>query len=320
MIKEDYVVEIKSYPELVDIIWAIVQGTPEERERIDFIFSEEQVARRLEIPWIWDSDPCVFGIAQSFNDLVDMGYCKGRGSFNGHRWMHVSPSADCPDELPSARFVTLPIAKLPPLRARALQFIHEQTLRHENGIAFYTQEVGLLHQDAVNILLPTTTEVDLYTARGTVITAMSDLKDNGFVNGSISSGYLSLWVTLKGACWLLVVQPLLKLASRAARLPAHPETTEAVKLLIDAHSETQSNAAHKLYIAIEKLENAVGGERPLRDFLGEPRAYIGDLKQSVQFHRHAATQAQANLNQQQCLIRTTEIIEKYIALRERLGN
>lgn len=39
-------VEIKSYPELVDTIWTIVQGTPEERERVDFLFSEEQVARR----------------------------------------------------------------------------------------------------------------------------------------------------------------------------------------------------------------------------------------------------------------------------------
>ena len=37
--------EIKSYPELVDSIWTNVQGTPEERERVDFMFSEEQVAR-----------------------------------------------------------------------------------------------------------------------------------------------------------------------------------------------------------------------------------------------------------------------------------
>lgn len=206
--------EIKSYPELVDVVWTNVQGTPEERERVDFMFSEEQVAKQLGIPWAWESDVCVFGVAQALNDLVDIGYCKGRGSFNGHRWMHVSPSADCPDELPSARFITLPIAKLPPLRSQALQFIHEQTLRHDNGITFYTQEMGMLHQEAVNVLLPTTTEADLFTARGTVIRAMSDLKDNSFVNGSISSGYLSLWVTFKGACWLIVVQPLLKLEEK----------------------------------------------------------------------------------------------------------
>ena len=118
-------VEIKSYPELVDAIWTIVQGTPEERERTDFMFSEEQVAKRLGVPWAWESDACVFGVAQSLNDLVDMDYCKGRGSFNGHRWMHVSPSADCPDVPPSASFIAPPLPKIPLLRRRALQLTHE---------------------------------------------------------------------------------------------------------------------------------------------------------------------------------------------------
>lgn len=308
--------EIKSYPELVDAVWTNVQGTPEERERVDFMFSEEQVAKQLGIPWAWESDACVFGIAQALNDLVDIGYCKGRGSFNGHRWMHVSPSADCPDELPSARFITLPIAKLPPLRARALQFIHEQTLRHENGITFYTQEMGMLHQEAVNVLSPTTTEVDLYIARGTMIRAMSDLKDSSFVNGSISSGYLSLWPTLKSACWLLVAHPLLKLEERASRLTAYTEVLEATRLLTNAYSESQSSAAGSLYVAIEKLENASGGERGLIDLIGQPATYIKHLKHSLQPNRHAKPQGQTKLDHRQCLERATGIIEKYITLRE----
>ena len=47
-----------------------VQGTPEERERVDFMFLEEQVARRLGVPWAWESDACVFGVAQAISDLT----------------------------------------------------------------------------------------------------------------------------------------------------------------------------------------------------------------------------------------------------------
>jgi hypothetical protein len=314
------VTEIKSYPELVDAIWAIVQGSHEDRERVDFMFSEEQVARQLSIPWVWESDACVFGVAQAFSDLVGLEYCKGVASYNGHRWRWISPSPYCPDVPPSTLFITPPIIKLPPLFKQALQFIHEQTLQYENGITFYSQEMRVTHQEAVSILLPTTTEADQYNARGTLIRAMSDIKDNDFVKGSISSGYLSLWPTLKGACWLLVAQPLLKLEERASRLTAYPEVLEATRLLANAYSESQSSAAGSLYIAIEKLENASGGERGLINFLGQPRAYIGDLKQSVQRHRHATTQAQADLNHQQCLERATDIIEKYITLREQGGN
>lgn len=39
--------EISNYPALVDAIWKIVQGTPEERERVDFMFSELRIAEDL---------------------------------------------------------------------------------------------------------------------------------------------------------------------------------------------------------------------------------------------------------------------------------
>jgi len=91
------VAEIDNYPALVDAIWKIVQGTPEDRERVDFMFSEQRIAEDLGITYKWDSDPCVFGVAQALNNLVDLGYCEGVDNFNGHRWMNVSPSADSPD-------------------------------------------------------------------------------------------------------------------------------------------------------------------------------------------------------------------------------
>jgi hypothetical protein len=45
--KEDYVAEINNYPALVDAIWKIVQGTPEDRERVDFMFYELRIAEDL---------------------------------------------------------------------------------------------------------------------------------------------------------------------------------------------------------------------------------------------------------------------------------
>jgi hypothetical protein len=313
------VVEIKSYPDLVDAIWTIVQGTPEEREHVDFMFSEEQVARRLEILWTWDSDPCVFGVAQVLSDLVDMGYCTGRGSFNGQRWMHVSPSADSPDAPPSAAFIAPPLPKLPPLRRKALHLIHEHTVRHEEGITFYIQG-RMLHQEAIAALFSTTNERDTHAARGEMIQAMSSLETGSFVAGSISSGALTLRVTLKGACWLLVAQPLLKLEERASRLVVYPEALEATELLINAHSESQRNAAGRLYVAFEKLENASGGERGLVGLLGQPRAYVSDLKQALQPHRHATTPAQSRLNHRACLTRTADIIDRYMTVREQNGH
>lgn len=312
--------EIKSYPELVDAVWIIVQGTTEDRERADFMLSEEQIAERLEVPLVWNSDACVFGIAHAIDDLVDLGYSKGRATFIGQRWRWISPSTNCPDVPPSALFLAIPIPKLLPIRAKALQFIHEQTVRHSEGITFYSQEIWMRHEEFVLALLPSTQETDMFTARGTVMEAVIDLKKSGFLEGSIKNGALSLWVTLKGACWLLIAQPLLKLEERASRLTTNPEILEATRLLINAYSESQRNAAGSLYIAIEKLENATGGERGLISFLGQPRAYISDLKQSIQQHRHATTQAQAILNHQKCLKRATEIIEEYITLRKQSSN
>ena len=150
-----------------------------------------------------------------------------------------------------------------------------------------------------------------------VFEAMFGLEKRGFVSGPIKHGTFTLSVTLKGACWLLVSQPLLKLSERAKQLITHPEASESTALLINAYSEAPSHAAHKMYVVIEKLENAAGGERKLIELLGQPKAYIGDLKQSLQLHRHAETQARIKLNYRQCLERTTKIIEVYIALYER---
>jgi hypothetical protein len=313
------VAEIKSYTELVDAIWAIVQGTPQDRERVDFKFSEEQVAKLLGIPWAWESDACVFGVAQAISDLVDMGYCKGRGSFNGHRWMYVSPSADCPDILPSATFIAPSLPKMPLLRRRALQLIHENAVRHEEGITFYTL-IRMLHQETISALFPTTNEIDMYTIRGEMIQALSSLEKGNFVAGSISSGALTLRVTLKGACWLLIAQPLLKLEERASNLTTHPETLEATRLLIHAYSESQSSAAGSLYLAIDKLQHATGGESGLINLLGQPTTYVKDLKHSLQPNRHAEPWGQIKLTHRQCLERATEIIDKYITLLEQGSN
>lgn len=307
--------EIDHYPTLVDVIWEKIQGTPEDRERLDFLFSEQRIAEMMGIPYKWDSDACVFGIAQALHDLVDMGYCTGKGNFNGHRWMHVAPSADCPDVPPTAFFATPPLVKIPPYRGRVLQFVHDQAICHEEGITFYTP-ARISHQQALFTLSPATNESTLHVARGEMIQALLGLEKQGFVAGSIPSGDSTLRVTFKGACWLLIMQPLLQLLGRANMLGDRPEAVEAVQCLIDAYGEVQSKAVPVLYIAVEKLENAVGGEKRLIDFYGRPKAYISDLKQSLQQHRHAETQAHTKLSYRQCLERTTDIIERYIAQQE----
>ncbi len=312
--------EIGNYPALVDAIWEIVRGTPEERERVDFMFSEEQVAKQLGVPWAWESNACVFGIAQAISDLVGLEYCKGIDTYNGHRWRLISPSPYCPDAPPSTHFVTPPIAKLPTFRGRALQFIHDRTLRHEEGITYYDQENRLLVEDIIHTLIPVSGQAEMYTAKGQVFEAMQDLKQRGFISGIIATGAFTLWITLKGACWLQVGQPLLKLEERASRLTAYSEVLEATRLLANAYSESQSSAAGSLYVAIEKLENASGGERGLIDLIGQSAAYIKHLKHSLQPNRHAKPQGQTKLDHQQCLERATEIIEKYITLREQGSN
>ncbi len=229
--------------------------------------------------------------------------------------MYVAPSANCPSVPPTASFVTPPLPRIPPLRARALQFVHERAVCYEEGITFYAL-VSIPHQETVSALLPTRNEIDQYTARVEVIQALSGLEKRGFVAGTIPSGYSTLRVTLKGACWILLMQPLLKLSERAEQLEECLEAVEALKCLIEANGETQSKAVPILYIAIEKLENAVGGEKDLINYLGRSRVYISDLKQSLQHHRHAVSQAQIKLSYQQCLARAAEIIEGYVVKRE----
>ena len=308
--------EIKSYPELVDAVWTFVQGTSEKYERAGSMLSEEQIAERLEIPLIWNSDAYV-GIEQAINDLVNQGYSKEQPSFIGQRWRWISPSINCPDVPPSALFLAKPIPKLLPIRTKALQFIHAQTVRHSVGITFYSQKTWWMHhEEFVLALLPSTKETDMFSAKGTVMKAVNDLKETGFLEGSIKNGALSLWVTLKGACWLLIAQPLLKLEERASRLTKNPETLDATRLLTNTYSESQHNVSGSLYIAIEKLENATGGESGLINLLGQPATYVKDLKHSLQPNRHAEPWGQTKLTNRQCLERATEIVEKYITLRE----
>jgi hypothetical protein len=126
--------------------------------------------------------------------------------------------------------------------------------------------------------------------------------------------------TDKGACWLLLAQPLMKLEERASRLTAYPEALEATRLLITAYSESQSSAAGSLYLAIENLENASGGERGLIDLIGQSSTYVKHLKHSLQPNRHAKPWGQTKLAHQQCLERATDIIKQYITLREQSSN
>ncbi len=308
--------EVRTYAELVDTIWKIVQGTSEERERVDFMFSERDIVASLGIPYSWDSASCVYGVAQAINDLVNFEYCRGRASYNGHRWNFISPSPNCPDMLPSEKLLAPPITKLLPLRSRALQFFHEQTLCHEDGITFYIQGTRMPIEDVIQVLLPSQGETEKFAARGQVIEAVSDLKQQNFVSGIITSGNFGIRITLKGACWLQTGLPLLTLLEKANKLTIYPEAIEATKLLIQAYSEDERAASPTLYIAIEKLENAANGERGLIQLLNRPKAFIGDIKQSLQSHRHASANANIRFNHQQRLARTKEIIELYIAQRE----
>ena len=68
-------------------------------------------------------------------------------------------------------------------------------------------------------------------------------------------------------------------------------------------------------MAIDKLEDAVGGQRKLAEYLGRPKTHVGDLKQSAQVHRHAETQGRVVLDHLQRLARAKEIAELYVAKR-----
>lgn len=308
--------ELTSYPEVVDAVWRIVRGEPPDGERATFQRSEQEVARALGVDWAWDDDACVFGIAQALSDLVDLGYCVGRGTFNGLRYMAVSPSPDAPDAPPSAFVLGQGLARLPGLRAKALRFIHERTARHEHDIAFYAS-VQILFPEATEALLPDV--ADSFAATGDVVEAVKSLKGRGYVKGPITAGAFHLSVTFKGACWLLEGAELLELVDRAAELREHPEALEAARIVMEAHTRSEQDAARDVTVAIEKLENVVGGERKLAEYLGRPKAYVGDLKQSAQVHRHAETQGRVVLDHTQRLARAKEILELYLVEASRRG-
>lgn len=302
--------EIQTYPDLVDAVWEIVKGTEEQRERSDYQLSEQRVAEALGLTWAWSDDACVDGIAQAISDLVDLGYCVGRGTFNGSRYMAVSPAPDAPDMPPSAYVLRDGLAKLPDLRAKALRFIHEQTLRQESGITFYTGDVRILFPDAVRALLPDRAEE--FSATGDMVEALRDLKKREFVRGPITMGAFHMRVSLRGACWLQVAAPLLDLLDRATKFANHPEAPQAARLIMDAHARSESDAARDITVAIETLENAVGGERELAKYISKSKPFVGDLKQSAQIHRHAATHGREVLNGAQRLARAREIMDLYL--------
>lgn len=119
-------------------------------------------------------------------------------------------------------------------------------------------------------------------------------------------------MTFKGSCWLLTGAALLELVDRAAELREHPEALEAARIVVEAHTRSEQDAARDVTVAIEALENAVGGERKLAEYLGRPKAYVGALKQSAQVHRHAETQGRVVLDHTQRLARAKEIVELYL--------
>lgn len=300
---------IQSYPDLVDAIWEIVRGPEEQRERSEYRWTEQQIAEALGMTWSFNDDASAEGVAQAISDLVDLGYCVGRGTFNGSRYMVVSPAPDAPDMSPSAYVLRDSLSPLRELRARALLFIHEQTLRQEGGITFYT-DARILFPDTVRALLPD--RADDYSATGDVVEAVQDLKRQGFLRGHTTMGAFHVWISFRGACWLQVGAPLLDLIDRAGTLTNHPEALEASRKIMEAHTRSEQDAARDVAVAIETLENAVGGERGLIEFIGKAKTYVGDLKQSAQVHRHAATQGREVLNGAQRLARAREIVELYI--------
>jgi hypothetical protein len=308
--------QLTSYPEVVDAVWRIVRGEPPDNERTAFHRTEQEVAQALGLDWSWGDDACVFGIAQALSDLVDLGYCVGRGTYNGLRYTAVSPSHDAPDAPPSAFVLGQGLARLPGLRARALRFIHERTVRHERGITFYAG-VQILFPEATQALLPDV--ADSFAATGDVVEAVKSLKGRGYIKGPITAGAFHLSVTFKGACWLLTGAALLELVDRAAKLREHPEALEAARIVVEAHTRSEQDAARDVTVAIEKLENAVGGERKLAEYLGRPKAYVGDLKQSAQVHRHADTRGRVVLDHTQRLARAKEIVELYLVEASQRG-
>lgn len=165
--------QLTSYPEVVDAVWRIVRGEPPDSERAAFQRTEQEVAQALGLDWSSGDDAGVVGIAQALSDLVDLGYCVGRGTYNGLRYIAVSPSPHAPDAPPSGIVFGHGLPRLPGLCARALRFIHERTVRQECGITFYA-DVQILFAEATQALLPDV--ADSFAATTDVVEAVKSLK------------------------------------------------------------------------------------------------------------------------------------------------
>jgi hypothetical protein len=83
----------------------------------------------------------------------------------------------------------------------------------------------------------------------------------------------------------------------------------AARLVMEAHTRSEQDAARDLTVAIEQLENAAGGERRQLEFLEKPKSYVSDLKQSAQGYRHAASTRREVIDHVQRLARAQEIVD-----------
>jgi hypothetical protein len=90
----------------------------------------------------------------------------------------------------------------------------------------------------------------------------------------------------------------------------------AARLVMEAHTRSEQDAARDLTVAIEQLENAAGGERRLLELLEKPKSYVSDLKQSAaQGYWHAASTRREVIDHVQRLARAQEIVGLYITKR-----
>lgn len=300
---------ISSYPELVDAVWDVVKGTTEEREGGTVQFSDDQICHALGIP---NDASCLAlsdGIGQAHRDLVRLRYCEEWGEHNGAMWASVN----APDVPPSARALRTPLVRLSPLRAQILRYANERTVCQEGGITFYRYLGFLLDEVVQDLLLTVPNDIAaLNESRNQVVQAAMDLEQKGLIECEPTSATLFLRIRLEGTCWLQVGAPLLDLIDRAAKLTNHPEAIETARIIIEAHTRSEQDAARDLTVAIETLRNAVGGEQQLIALLGKPAPFVKDLMQSSQTYRHASTQATEKLDHAERLARAREIMDLYL--------
>lgn len=226
--------QIKDYPSLVDAVYSIVQGTSESQEQIEIT----SIARDFGLSW--DSNACVFGIADAMADLVNLGYCKGHEEFDGH-YRCISRSPGTPTIQPSERTFSIP-ERLPVSR-KSLEYIHRKTVRHELGITFYYHDFDIAVKDALHELLPGSSnneaalvelsnsiqylvdsglvaglpfpqnnsltpgkllpnETTMHIERREIFPLPVYFKNQNFLEKIIATGKLRLWITLSGAICL----------------------------------------------------------------------------------------------------------------------